>query len=167
MRKRREIATCPDRAFLRNNGVHTAVEHLAKQRDDIPTDSAEAERQHIRPEQHHGAHFGFGKRFANSAGMTTDKVQLKLPQFVVRHSNIGEFAEAGVHSVNHGVARNDLFDNFAGSSDARTRQWRDCNMLFTNCHCSDLLQSERLTVQLHLRSLVEKNSLGRELLTHP
>jgi hypothetical protein len=30
-----------------------------------------------------------------------------------------------------------------------------------------LLQSERLTVQLHLRSLVEKNSLGRELLTHP
>ena len=40
-------------------------------------------------------------------------------------------------------------------------------MLITNCDCSDLLQSERLTVQLHLRSLVEKNSLGRELLTDP
>ena len=36
-------------------------------------------------------------------------------------------------------------------------------MLVTNRDCSDLLQRERLTVQLHLRSLVEKNSLGREL----
>jgi hypothetical protein len=92
---------------------------------------------------------------------------LKLPQFVLRHSNIGEFAEAGVDSVNYSVARDNLFDNFARSSDARTRWWRDCNMLVTNCDCSDLLQSERLTVQLHLRSLVEKNSLGRELLTDP
>src|SRR5438093_12993256 len=99
MRKRREIAARADRAFFRNNGVHAAVEQLAKQLDDIPTDSAEAERQHIRPEQHHGAHFGFGKRFANSAGMTTDKVQLKLPPFVLRHSNIRAFAEAGVASV--------------------------------------------------------------------
>ena len=40
-------------------------------------------------------------------------------------------------------------------------------MLVTNRNCSDLLQRERLTVQLHLCSLVEKNSLGRELLTHP
>jgi len=44
-----------------------------------------------------------------------------LPQFVVRHPNIGEFAEPGVDSVNHGVARNDLFDNFARSSGAQTR----------------------------------------------
>src|SRR5438552_16526924 len=153
MGKRCKVATRADRAFFRNNRVHTAVEHLAKQLDDIPTDSAEAERQHVRPEQHHCAHLGFGKWLANSAGVTTDKIQLKLPQFVVRHPNIGEFAEPGVDSVNHGVARNDLFDNFARSSDARTRQWRDCNMLATNCDCSDLLQSKRLTIQLHLRSL--------------
>src|SRR5215472_3889396 len=38
-------------------------------------------------------------------------------------------------------------------------------MLATNCDCRDLLQSQRLAIQLHLRSLVEKNSLGRELLT--
>jgi len=44
-----------------------------------------------------------------------------LPQFVFRHSNIGEFAETGVDSVNHGAARNDLFDNFTGSSDAMAR----------------------------------------------
>src|SRR5206468_9847357 len=158
MRKRREIATRADRAFFRNNGVHTAVEHLAKQLDDIPTDSAEAERQHVRSEQHHCAHLGFRKWRANSAGVTTDKIQLKLPQFLLRHSNIGKFSETGVDSVNHGVARYYLFDNLARSSDARTRWWRGCNMLVTNCDCSDLFQRERLTVQLHLRSLVEKNS---------
>jgi hypothetical protein len=92
---------------------------------------------------------------------------LKLPQFVPRHPNVGEFTETGVDSVNHAVARNDLFNNFPGSSDAQTRLWRDCNMLVTNCDCGDLLQGERLTVKLHLRSLVEKNSLGRELLPHP
>ena len=40
-------------------------------------------------------------------------------------------------------------------------------MLVTNRDRSDLLQGERLTIQLHLRSLVEKFLLGRELLTHP
>ena len=64
----------------------------------------------------------------------------------MRHPNIGEFTETGVNSVNHGVVRNDSFDNFAGSGDARTRWSRDGNMLATNCDCSDLLQSERLTI---------------------
>jgi hypothetical protein len=40
-------------------------------------------------------------------------------------------------------------------------------MLVRKSDRSDLLQSERLTVQLHLRSVVEKNSLGRELLSDP
>src|SRR5262252_4393707 len=128
------------------------VEHLAKQLDDLATESAKTERQHIRPEEHHCAHFGRGKQLANSTGMTTAKVQLKLPQFVPRHPNIGKFTETGVDSVNHGVIRNDLFDNFAGSRDARARWSHDGNILVTNCDCSDLLQSERLAVQLHLRS---------------
>src|SRR5437764_15277957 len=113
MRKRREIATCADRAFLRNNRVHTAVEHLAKQRDDIPTGSAEAERQHVRPKQHHCAHFGFGERIANSAGATTDKGQLKLSHLVVRHSNIEDFAEAGVDTENNRVALYNFYVKFS------------------------------------------------------
>ena len=40
--------------------------------------SAESEREHVCPQQHHGAHFGFGKWLADSAGMATNKVQLKL-----------------------------------------------------------------------------------------
>src|SRR5262249_40885360 len=108
-------------ALFRNNSVHTVVEHLGKQLDDLPTDSAEAQRQHVSPEQHHCAHLRFRKRPANSARVTTDKVQLELPQFVLWHSNIREFTETSVDAVNHGVARNDLFDNFARSSNTRTR----------------------------------------------
>ena len=145
--------------------MHTVVKHLAKQLDDFRTDSAESERQHVPPKQHHCPHLRFGKWLANSAGMTPDKVQLKLPQFVLRHSNIREFTETSVNSVNNGIARQDLFDNFSRSLNTRTRCWRDYNMLAVNCDCSNLLKSERLAVQLHLRSLVEKGSLGRELRT--
>src|SRR5215471_17373967 len=101
--------------------MHAAIEHLAEQVDDLATDSAEAEREHVRPQQHHCAHLRFAKWLANSAGMTADKVQLELPEFVLWDSNIGEFTEPGVNSVHHGTALNNLFDDFAGGSDARTR----------------------------------------------
>src|SRR5207247_4309170 len=59
--------------------------------------------------------------------------------------------------------RNDLLDDFTRGRNARTCSWRNCYMLATNCNGGDLLQREPLTIQLHLRSLVEKNLLGREL----
>ena len=78
MRKRREIATGADRSLFRNDRMHAAVEHVAKQLDDFAANSAEAEREHVCPQQHHCAHLGFRKWRANSAGVATDKVQLKL-----------------------------------------------------------------------------------------
>ena len=121
MRQRREIAARADRALFRNDRMHTAVEHFAKQLDDFQTDPAESEREHVGAKQHHGAHLRLGKRLANAAGMAADEIELELSQFVLRHVNIGEFTETCVNAVNHGVARDDLFDDFAGSSDARTR----------------------------------------------
>ena len=84
----------------------------------------------------------------------------------LRDLDIGQFAETGADTINHPAPRDDFFDRFARGENTRPRRRRDRHTLVTNCDCSDLLQSERLTVQLHLRSLVEKNSLGRELLTH-
>ena len=116
-------------------------------------DSAEPEREHVRPEQHHCADFRFRKWPANSAGVTTDEVQLKLAQFIRWHSNIGQLAETSVDPVNHHISRHDLLDQLARRRNARARQRRDCDVLATNCDVRDLLQGERLTVQLHLRSL--------------
>ena len=81
------------------------------------SDSAETEREHIRPEQHHRAHLRFGERLADSAGVAANKIQLELPQVVVRDVNIREFAEAGVDPVNNRVARDDLFDDSCGKQE--------------------------------------------------
>ena len=82
----------------------------------------------------------------------------------MRNLDIGELAETGVDAVNHGIARDDLLDDFTrGAQCADAPMAKLLTMLAANRHGGNLLQRERLTIQLHLRSLVEKNSLGREL----
>ena len=49
MRERREVAAGTYRALFRNHRMHTSIEHVAKQLDYFATNSAESERQHIRP----------------------------------------------------------------------------------------------------------------------
>ena len=78
MGKGREIATGADRALFRNYRMHAPVEHVANQLDHFAANSAEAEREHVCPQQHHCAHLGFRKWRSDSAGVATDKVQLKL-----------------------------------------------------------------------------------------
>ena len=95
--------------------------------------------------------------------MTTNKVQLELAQIVLWYPHIGELAETGVDAVNHLIAVNDLLDQFTRRGNARACRGRDCDILAIDRYSSDLLQRKRVTVELHLRSLVEKNPLGREL----
>ena len=95
--------------------------------------------------------------------MTTNKVQLKLAQIVLCYPHIGELAETGVDAVNHLIAVNDLLDQFTRGGNARTCRGRDCDILAIDRYSSDLLQSERVTVELHLRSLVEKKSVGKRV----
>src|SRR5215468_4224824 len=131
MRERSEIATRADRSFFGNDRMHAPVEHLTKQLDDFATNSAEAERKHIGPEQHHCAHFGIGEGWADSASVTADKVQLELAEFVRWHPDIGELSEAGVDAVDHCIARHDLLNQFARGSNAWRHRPRDCDMLAT------------------------------------
>src|ERR1041385_8543692 len=113
MRKWREVAACTDRAFFWNNRMHPPIKHFAKQIDNFDTHSAEAERQNIGTQHHHRAHLWFGERCSNSAGVTANKVQLKLAQVTARDSNIRQLAETSGNTVNHHIARNDFFDEFA------------------------------------------------------
>ena len=115
MRERREIATGADRSFFGNDRMHAAIEHFAKHLDDFEADSAEAERENIGAQQHHGAHFRLGKRLADAAGVTAHKIELKIAQLFVRNAHVGEFAETGVYSVNDRVALDDFVDDFARS----------------------------------------------------
>ena len=154
MRERREVAAGADRAFLWNNRMHAPVQHLAKQLDDLVTDSAETERQDVRTQQHHRPHLLSGKRISNSACVAAYKVQLKLAQFAMRNPGIGELAKSGVDSVNHLIAPNDLFDQFARRQNPRTRQRRNVNGLASQSDRCELNKRNLLPLQLHLGSLV-------------
>src|SRR5439155_14555945 len=57
-----KVATGADRTFFRNNRTDPAVEHSTKHLDDLKTDPAESESEHVGAKQHHGAHFGLQKR---------------------------------------------------------------------------------------------------------
>ena len=154
MRQRSEIAAGADGAFFGNDRIDPPVEHFTKQLDDLATDSAQAEREDVRAQQHHRAHLRLRKRISNSTGVTADEVQLKLAQFFARNADLSELAESGVDSVNHCVPRNDLFDQFPRCEDARTREIRNANGFAREGDGLELNKRNLLAVQLHPRSLV-------------
>ena len=85
MRQRREIAARPDRALLRNDRADAAIQHFHEQLDDFEPNPAKAEREHVRPQQHHRAHLWLGERTADAAGMAADEIDLQLLQLVGRN----------------------------------------------------------------------------------
>src|SRR5262249_32804109 len=109
MRKWSKIAAGANGAFFRNDRIDPPVEHFTKQLDDVITDSAQAEREDVRAQQHHRTHLRLRERISNSTGVTANEVQLKLAQFVPRNSDVSELAKSGVDSVHHCVPFNDLF----------------------------------------------------------
>src|SRR5439155_18962573 len=154
MGKRSEITARANRAFFRNHWIDAPVQHFAKQLDDFATNSTEAERQNIRTQHDHRAHLGLRQRISNSTGVAADKVQLKLTQFALRNSDVGELAESGGDSVNHRIARNDLFDQFARGKNTRTRERRNVNGLASDSDRCKLDKRNLLPLQLHSGSLV-------------
>src|SRR2546430_802459 len=92
MRQRSEIAAGADGAFFGNDRIDPPVEHFTKQLDDLATDSAQAEREDVRAQQHHRAHLRLRKRISNSTGVTADEVRLKLAQFFARNADLSELA---------------------------------------------------------------------------
>src|SRR5882724_5669985 len=57
MRQWREIATCTDRAFFRNNWMHAPIKHLTKQLNNFRANAAESKREDVCAQQHHRANF--------------------------------------------------------------------------------------------------------------
>src|SRR5436309_15848752 len=101
MRERGKVAAGSNRAFLWDDRAQTAVEHFTKHLDDLETDAAETESEHICPQQHHCAHFRFGEWIADAAGVAANKVELKLAQAIGPDANIGKFAKACADTINH------------------------------------------------------------------
>src|SRR4030088_3079199 len=115
MSKRREIAASSDRSFLGHDRMDTAIQHFTKHVDDLATNSAEAEREHVGAQQHHGADFRLGECRADAAGMAANRIELKISQFVRRNAHVGEFSEAGIYAIDNRIAFNDVLDDLSRS----------------------------------------------------
>src|SRR5215471_1372995 len=113
MCERREIATGAYRTLFWNDRMHTAIEHLAKHFNDLKANTAEAECEHVRAQQHHCANFRLRKWLTDSAGMAANKIELKFAQGVARNANVRKFAKPRRNAVNDSITRNDFFDDLA------------------------------------------------------
>src|SRR5262249_49076797 len=69
MRERREVAGGSNRSLRGNHGMDTGVEHRAQGFDGTGADATESFGERVGTKQHHGAGFGYGQRFADSAGV--------------------------------------------------------------------------------------------------
>ncbi len=136
----RKIAARPDGSLLRNDRPDAAVEHLDEKLDDFEADPAEAESEHIGPQQHHGAHLRLGERTPDAAGMASHEVDLELLEFVGRDVNVGQLAEPGADAINHLTARDDLFHHSAGSVDRGVCLGRDLDRLPVKRDASDFFE---------------------------
>jgi len=83
-----EIAAGSHRAFFRNHRCHATIEHRDQTFNQYRTTAAEALCENVGAQKQQGARFGFRKRWAESAGVTTNEVELQLAKLRSFDANI-------------------------------------------------------------------------------
>src|SRR5688572_29298159 len=84
--------------------------------------------------------------------MTAHQVELQLSQVSTIDTHVRQFSEACVDSVNRASLADDLLDHLPRSFDAFTRFCRQRNVLPARSNARDLLNGQRLTVELKHKS---------------
>src|ERR1700688_3444685 len=79
--------------------MNFGVEHFAKGVDDVRANAAETFGESVGAEEHHGAGFGFAKRFANAAAMRAHEIYLQLCNLLRGDAHRSKFAKARVDAV--------------------------------------------------------------------
>src|SRR6185437_14089267 len=143
--------------------MYAAIEHLAKHLNDLHPDAAEAERQHVCAEQHHGANLWLRQRLTNPTGVAANKIELELIQSVARNANVREFTKPRRNAIHDGITVYDFFHNFARCQNARLRDRRNLDCFATDRYRSELRKRNALALEFHSCSLVGKRRDGKEL----
>ena len=78
----------------------------------------------IRPQQHHGARFCDGERFAYSDRMRAHQVDLQFANLIAGDAHVAQFAHASRDRVSEFVAGNNFVDDGARLIDGLSRVWR-------------------------------------------
>ena len=98
-------------------GSDAAVEHFAERVDDDGANAGVAFGQRIRAQQHHGASFGDGERFADADRVRANQIDLQFANLLAGDADVAQFAHAGGDGVGQFVAGDDLVDDGARQID--------------------------------------------------
>ena len=113
MRQRSQIAARAHAALRRHHRSDAAVEHFAERVDDDGPHARVPLGERIRPQQHHGAGFRDGERFAHADRMRAHQVDLQFANLLAGDAHVAQFADAGGDGVGDLVAGDDLIDDRA------------------------------------------------------
>src|SRR5579859_6227804 len=95
--------------------MHASVQHVAKRLHDNGTYAAEPFGERVCTKKNHAASFRAAERFADAAGVRTDKVDLQLADLFRGNTNAGEFAKASVDAIGGVAGGHELIYDRAGS----------------------------------------------------
>ena len=123
--QRSEIAARADRALLRHEGDHVALEHRDEQVQRALADPAVSSGEDVRAQKHQRAHGRGRQRGARACGVGEDQVALQLAQIGARDGHLGQGAEARVHPVGRDTALGDPIHQTAPGPHALARRCRD------------------------------------------
>src|SRR5687768_18613672 len=96
--------------------------------------------------------------------MTPHQIQLQLSQVGALDAHVRQLAEAGIDTVDRASLGDDLFDHLPRSFHALTRIRRERHLLAARRNVGDLLNRQRLTVEMkHRNARSEERRVGKEL----
>jgi hypothetical protein len=127
--------------------MHSGIQQRHQQLDQRRTAAAEALGQDIGAEQQHGPRFSFAQRLAHPTGVAMHQIGLQLGQVFIRNSHVGEFAEAGVDSINRLSSRQNLLNQCSALGHAGQGGWRNGHRTAGEGNSFNLGQRQRLSIQ--------------------
>ncbi len=104
MRKGRQIARCPHRPLLRNNGRHAFFQHRLDQGDQIHAHTGRATPKAQQFQRHHKAGLRTRNRDPHTAAMRQDQVALQGGGVLGLNLDRRQLAKAGIDAVDGGRA---------------------------------------------------------------
>jgi len=149
MRQRRQIAGRTHTALRRHARMYAAIEHVDQQLGDHRSHAAGPAQQHVRPEQHHGAHRVRRQRVANARRVTADEIELQPARLLGRDTHVRELSESRVDAVHRLAALDRRFHRAARLLHGSERLWRNRHRRIASGDRDHVGDGERMAIKRH------------------
>ena len=144
----REITAGADAALRGNTGVTPRLsisQSVSMMTARTPEKSFS---QRVGAQQHHGAGFGNGERFADADGVGADEIDLQFADLVAGDAHVAELANAGGDGIGELVVCDDVVDHGAGAIDGLARIGREQHGAAVVGDFADRFEGEVVTVDV-------------------